>query len=87
MSASLLLRNVRVVDGRGVRAERADVLLADGRIQRINSGGGSAADGATDLGTFQVQVEKRPAVATNRSTSRPRRPKDGATVSGRRVGP
>ena len=37
------------------------------------------ADGATDLGTFQVQVEKRPAVATNRSTSRPRRPKDGAS--------
>ncbi len=40
------------------------------------------ADGTTDLGTFQVQVEKRPAVATNRSTSRPRRPKDGAKQSG-----
>jgi imidazolonepropionase-like amidohydrolase len=33
----LLLRGVRVVDGRGVRADRADVLLKDGRIARIDA--------------------------------------------------
>jgi imidazolonepropionase-like amidohydrolase len=32
----LVLRDVRVVDGRGVRAERADVLLRDGRIAIIS---------------------------------------------------
>ena len=32
----VLLRGVRVVDGRGVRAERADVLIADGRIAQIS---------------------------------------------------
>ena len=30
--AALLLRGVRVVDGRGVRAEQADVRIDDGRI-------------------------------------------------------
>jgi imidazolonepropionase-like amidohydrolase len=35
--APLLLRNARVVDGRGVRAERADVLIANGRIQQIET--------------------------------------------------
>ena len=35
MSEVLVLRNARVVDGRGVRAEGADVLIADGRIRRI----------------------------------------------------
>jgi imidazolonepropionase-like amidohydrolase len=48
IAAPLVLRGVRVVDGRGVRAERADVLLADGRIQRIQAGALDA-DGATEL--------------------------------------
>ena len=33
----LILRGVRVVDGRGVRAERADVAIEAGRISRISS--------------------------------------------------
>ncbi len=33
----LVLRSVRVVDGRGVRAERADVLIEDGRISEISA--------------------------------------------------
>jgi imidazolonepropionase-like amidohydrolase len=35
--AAVLLRGVRVVDGRGVRAERADLLVQDGRIARIST--------------------------------------------------
>ena len=48
MTDTLILRNARVVDGRGVRAERADVLIADGRFRRI---GGEIArpDGADEL--------------------------------------
>jgi len=34
----LVLRDVRVVDGRGIRAERADVLLRDGRIAIVSDG-------------------------------------------------
>ena len=37
MNAPLLLRGVRVVDGRGVRAERADVVVEGGRISRISA--------------------------------------------------
>jgi imidazolonepropionase-like amidohydrolase len=48
MTDTLILRNARVVDGRGVRAERADVLIAEGRFRRI---GGDIArpDGADEL--------------------------------------
>jgi len=48
MTDTLILRNARVVDGRGVRAERADVLIAEGRFRRI---GGEIArpDGADEL--------------------------------------
>jgi imidazolonepropionase-like amidohydrolase len=48
MTDILILRNSRVVDGRGVRSERADVLIADGRIRRIG-GEIAKADGATEL--------------------------------------
>jgi len=48
MSDVLILRNARVVDGRGVRAERADVLIADGRIRQIG-GDIASPDGATEL--------------------------------------
>jgi imidazolonepropionase-like amidohydrolase len=48
MSEVLVLRNARVVDGRGVRAEKADVLIADGRIRRIG-GDIARADGADEL--------------------------------------
>ena len=49
MTAPLLLRGVRVVDGRGVRAERADILVEDGRIGRISSSALEAPSGARVL--------------------------------------
>jgi imidazolonepropionase-like amidohydrolase len=48
MSEVLVLHNARVVDGRGVRAEAADVLIADGRIRRIGEGL-ARPDGADEL--------------------------------------
>ena len=49
MTAPLLLRGVRVVDGRGVRVERADILVEDGRIGRISSSALEAPSGARVL--------------------------------------
>ena len=37
--ATIILRGCRVIDGRGVRAEVADVLLGEGRISAIEPGG------------------------------------------------
>lgn len=48
MSDALVLRNARVVDGRGVRAGSADVLIAGGRIRHIG-GEVPTPDGATEL--------------------------------------
>ena len=47
----LILRGVRVVDGRGVRAERADVRIAGGRIASIDppADGEAPAEGVLDL--------------------------------------
>jgi imidazolonepropionase-like amidohydrolase len=42
----LLLRNVRIVDGRGVRADRGDILVTDGRFAAISTTSITAPDGA-----------------------------------------
>lgn len=49
-ATDLVLRNVRLVDGRGVQAERADVRIAEGVIREISDGGNPiAADGQLEV--------------------------------------
>ncbi len=48
-ASTLLLRGVRVVDGRGVRAERADLLVREGRIAAISTAPLDAPAGARVL--------------------------------------